>query len=281
MGGCQVVQKDSPKLRHEVILFFIATVLFTWLLWVPAFLIQNHGIPMRLPYDFFITVGTFVQSAAGFFFTNIFGGKAEVYSLFKSLLNVHISLKWMLFVFLTLPAVSAVSCLFFYLSAGTLPQMQFSPWFIPVAFAYILIFMGPLGEEAGWRGFALKKMLGYLSPMKAAVLLGMIWSFWHLPLFFINGTTQNALASFGSISAILGYSLYTVMISVLITLLYIMSNGSVFGSILLHTVGNLSLGVVPSIFSKTGAVIVLLTLCITVTAIIFKYKKILLTRYNY
>jgi len=36
---------------------------------------------------------------------------------------------------------------------GTLPQMQFSPWFIPIAFVYILIFMGPLGEEAGWRGF--------------------------------------------------------------------------------------------------------------------------------
>jgi len=118
----------------------------------------------------------------------IFGGKAEVYSLFKSLLNVHISVKWLLFIFLVLPVVSAVSCLLFYLSGGTLPQMQFSPWFISIAFVYILIFMGPLGEEAGWRGFALKKMLESLSPLKAAVLLGVIWSLWHLPLFFIKGT---------------------------------------------------------------------------------------------
>lgn len=103
-------------------------------------------------------------------------------------------------------------------------------------------------------------MLEYLSQLKAAVLLGIIWSLWHLPLFFINGTTQNALTSFGSIPAILGYFLYTVMISVFITLLYIMSNGSVFGCILLHTVGNLSLGIVPLIFSKNGAVIMLLTL---------------------
>jgi len=162
-----------------------------------------------------------------------------------------------------------------YLSGGALPQMQFPLWFIPVAFVYILIFMGPLGKEAGWRGFALKRMLEKLSPIKAAVLLGVIWSFWHLPLFFIKGTTQNALTSFGIIPAILGYFLYTVMISVLITLLYIMSNGSVFGCILLHTVGNLSLGVVPIIFSKNGAVILILTLCITVTAIIYKFKKIL------
>jgi len=268
-------QTDSHKLRHEVILFFITAIFFTWLLWVPAFLIQNHGIPMRLSYNFFITVGTFVPSIAGFFFTYIFGGKTEVYSLLKSLKNMRISVKCLLFIFLVMPAVSAVSCLVFYISGSTLPQMQFSPWFIPIAFAYILIFMGPLGEEAGWRGFALKKMLKCLSPLKAAVLLGIIWSFWHLPLFFINGTTQNALTSFGSIPAILGYTLYTVMISVLITLVYIMSNGSVFGSILLHTVGNLSLGVVPLIFSKKGAVIMLLTLCITVTAIIYKHKKIM------
>jgi len=268
-------ERDSPKLSNEIFLFFFTTISLTWLLWLPAFLIQNQGISMRLPYNFFITVGTFVPSIAGFFFTYIFGGKAEVYSLFKSMLNVRIGGRGLLFVFLVLPAVSTVSCLFFYLSGGILPQMQFSPWFIPIAFVYIFIFMGPLGEEAGWRGFALKKMLGSLSPFKASVLLGVIWSFWHLPLFFINGTTQNALISFGCIPAILGYSLYTVMISVLITLLYLMSNGSVFGSMLLHTVGNLSLGIVPIIFLKNGAVILLITLCITVSAIIYKCREIM------
>ena len=268
-------QTDSHKSKHEVLLFFITTIFFTWLLWVPAFLMQNYGIPMRLSYDFFITAGTYVPSIAGVFFTYIFGGKAEVRSLLRSLLNIRISTKWLLFILLVLPAVSAVSCLVFYLLMNTLPQAQFPPWFIPIAFVYILIFMGPLGEEAGWRGFALKRLLEYLSPFKAAVMLGIIWSIWHLPLFFINGTTQNALTSFGSIPAILGYTLYTVMISVLMTLIYIMSNGSVFGSILLHTMGNLSLGVVPIIFSKNGAVVLLLTLCFTVTAFTYKYRKIM------
>ncbi|NCB43294.1 MAG: CPBP family intramembrane metalloprotease [Clostridia bacterium] len=263
------------KSKHEVIVFFIATVLFTWLMWFPALLIQNYGVNLALPYNFFITVGTFVPSVAGFIFAYIFGGREEAYSLLKSLLNVHIRAKWLLFIFLVLPTVSAVSCLIFSLSGSTLPQMQFSPWFIPVAFAYILVFMGPLGEEAGWRGFALKKMLQNLSPIKASVLLGMVWSTWHLPLFFINGTTQNALNAFGVFPAIFGYFLYTIMISVLITLVYIMSNGSILSSILLHTVGNLSLGVVPLVFSINGAIIVLLTLCISVTAIIYKYKKIM------
>lgn len=101
-------------------------------------------------------------------------------------------------------------------------------------------------------------MLGYLSSESRSAA----WNYLVIlasALIFHKGTTQNALTSFGIIPAILGYALYTVMISVLLTLVYIMSNGSVFGSILLHTVGNLSLGVVPLIFSKNGAVIVLLT----------------------
>ncbi|HOF02932.1 MAG TPA: type II CAAX endopeptidase family protein [Atribacterota bacterium] len=267
---------DRRKSKYEILVFFITTVLSTWIIWFPALLIQNSDASLALPYKFFIMIGTFVPSVVGFIFSYIFGGKEEVYSLFVSLLNVHIRVKWLLFVFLVLPGVSALSCLIFSLSGGTLPQMQFAPWFIPIAFAYIFIFMGPLGEEAGWRGFALKKMLQNLAPLKAAVPLGIVWSIWHLPLFFIKGTTQNALTAFGIVPAISGYFLYTAMISVLITLLYIMSNGSVLGSMLLHTAGNLSLGVVPLIFSKSGAVIVLLTLCIAVTAIIYKYRKIML-----
>lgn len=268
-------QTDSPKLRRESIIFFVTTIFVTWLVWFPALLIQKYGVSMRLPYHFFITVGTFVPSTAGFFFAYLFGGKAEVLSLIKSLLNVHIRFRWLAFIFFVLPAVSAVSCLIYYLSAGNLPPMEFPLWFVPIAFIYILIFMGPLGEEAGWRGFALKRMLGHLSPFKAAVLLGIIWSFWHLPLFFINGTTQNALISFGSIPAILGYSLYTVMISVLVTLVYLQTCGSVFGSILLHTVRNLSLGVVPVVLTKYGTVMVLAALCIAVTMMTYKYRKMM------
>lgn len=106
-------------------------------------------------------------------------------------------------------------------------------------------------------------------------MLGVLWSFWHLPLFFIAGTTQNALTAFGYVPAILGYFLYTVMISVLITLLYVMTGGSLLGAILLHTVGNISLGFVPLIFSIEGAIITLLTLFVAVTAVMYKYRKIM------
>lgn len=264
---------DCIKSKYQILLFFITTILFTWLLWLPAMLIQNYGVNLPLSYDIFITIGTFVPSVVGIVFTYLFGGKKEIYLLFKSLMNVRIKAKWILFIFLVLPGVSGVSCLIFSLLGTALPQMQFAPWVIPVAFVYILIFMGPLGEELGWRGFALKQMLRSISPIRATALIGIIWSVWHLPLFFISGTTQNALTVFGIFPALFGYFLYTVMISVLITLFFIKSNCSIFGSILLHTVGNLSIGFVPLIFIKKGAVILLLVLCVVTITILYTHRK--------
>jgi membrane protease YdiL (CAAX protease family) len=266
------VQHNS---KRELTVFFAATFTSSWLLWLPALLIQSHILSIPVSCDFFLRAGSFGPSVSGLILAYGFGRKAELRSLFRSMINIHIRPKWLLFTFLVLPGVSAVSCLIYWLIGGRLPQPQFELWFVPVAFAYILIFMGPLGEEAGWRGFALKRMLRNASPMKSAILLGIIWSFWHLPLFFIEGTTQNALAAFGLLPAFSCYLLYTVMISVLITLLSVMSNDSVFSSMVFHAIGNLSLGVMPLIFSKSGAVILLLALSAATSCFTYKHRKIM------
>lgn len=264
---------EKSKSRREVILFFIVTISLTWLLWIVALLIKSRRLFLPLPFDFFLKAGSFVPSVVGLILTYILGGRTEVRFLLRALLSIHVRPGWLLFILFVLPGVSAVSCLIYSLSGGILPQPQFELWFIPVAFIYILIIMGPLGEEAGWRGFALKRILRDSNPMKSAVVLGIVWSFWHLPLFFISGTTQHALTINGLLPALLGYLLYTVMMSVLITLLYVKSNGSVLGSILLHTMGNLSLGIVPMILSKSGGAVLLIVLGITSICFVYRYRK--------
>ncbi len=259
-------------------MFFAATFTVSWILWFSALLMKSHGLSLPFLHDFLLKAGSFGPTVSGFVLAYGFGGKAEVRSLLRSLLNIRIRPQWLLFTFLVLPGVSAGSCLVVWLTGGRLPQPQFELWFVPVAFAYILIFMGPLGEEAGWRGFALKRMLRNASPMKSAASLGIIWSLWHLPLFFVEGTTQNALAAFGLLPAFLGFLLYTVTISVLITLLFVMNGGSVLGSMLFHTMGNLSLGMMPLIFSKSGAVILLLVLSAASAGCIYKHRKTMLSK---
>ena len=46
---------------------------------------------------------------------------------------------------------------------------------------------GPMGEELGWRGYALGVLRRKYSPLKASTILGLVWGFWHLPLWFLSG----------------------------------------------------------------------------------------------
>jgi membrane protease YdiL (CAAX protease family) len=57
-----------------------------------------------------------------------------------------------------------------------------------------LIALGPLGEELGWRGFLLPRMLGKMAPLSAALILGTIWMIWHIPAFLMSGVPQSNMS---------------------------------------------------------------------------------------
>ena len=52
---------------------------------------------------------------------------------------------------------------------------------------------GPLFEEPGWRGFALPRLQAQFGPLKATIILGVLWSCWHLPLFWHPHWTSSPL----------------------------------------------------------------------------------------
>ncbi len=90
---------------------------------------------------------------------------------------------------------------------------------------------GPIGEELGWRGFVLPRMLERWSPRAAGLILGVIWAVWHLPAFFIGGTPQTRLS-------LPIFLLGAVALSVLFTALFVRTAGSVLLAILLHRMAN-------------------------------------------
>jgi len=46
---------------------------------------------------------------------------------------------------------------------------------------------GPTGEQSGWRGFLQTHMEKQFPVIKASVIVGIIWGFWHTPLWFTSG----------------------------------------------------------------------------------------------
>jgi hypothetical protein len=93
---------------------------------------------------------------------------------------------------------------------------------------------GQLGEELGWRGFALPRLLQSFNATAAGLILGVTWSIWHLPAFFVGGTHQASLNLFW-------YIITGTMFSVLITWVFVNVRQSVWiAGIVPHMMANAS-----------------------------------------
>lgn len=109
------------------------------------------------------------------------------------------------------------------------PVGDFARWpeFAMGGLAMMVLDPGPIGEDPGWRGFALPRMLGRFNPTTAAVLLGVIWAVWHLPAFLFSGMPQSSLP--------LGwFCLSMVSVTVLMAWVTINTGGAVIPAILMH-----------------------------------------------
>jgi membrane protease YdiL (CAAX protease family) len=113
-----------------------------------------------------------------------------------------------------------------WLSGAEMPENWFSPT-MPLGYmVFLLIYIG-LGEEIGWRGFALPRFQERLGSLGGSIATGVFWALWHLPLFLMPGSSQ-----YGS-SLILFIYLATCW-TIPMALFVGKSHGSVIPAILLH-----------------------------------------------
>lgn len=135
------------------------------------------------------------------------------------------------------------------------------------------IITGATGEELGWRGYLLNALTKKYSPLKAAIIVGIVWSFWHLPLWFLSGYAGWEVAGYGLL-----FTVSLTSASILITMFYSLSHNLLI-PILIHFLMNFLMGLVAleqsiASFAVTSA----LYLAAAVIAILVNYKKVLYGR---
>jgi len=89
-----------------------------------------------------------------------------------------------------------------------------------------------LGEEPGWRGFALPRLIERLGPNGGTLILGIAWALWHLPLFVVAGTAQYGTPFMPFLVTLTAWSM-------VITLMVMHARGSVVAAMLFHASANL------------------------------------------
>lgn len=88
------------------------------------------------------------------------------------------------------------------------------------------------GEEPGWRGWMLPELQKRFSPLLSSAILGVVWGFWHLPLFF------NGLYPGSEPVLVFAKAGGCVLLAILFTWLYNRSGGALLLAVVLHTALN-------------------------------------------
>jgi uncharacterized protein len=163
--------------RSPLVSFFVLTYALSW--GIGALF---AGVPLIAP-DRLFGAGPLV---AALLVAAVAEGRAGLRDLGRRLVRWRVGLRWYAVV-LALPLVlMGVTVALIPVFGGTAPDWTQRPDLSPTAVMLIVLLLlplaTPLGEEIGWRGFALPRLLAVRSPLTATLILGVIWSLWHLPV---------------------------------------------------------------------------------------------------
>jgi len=221
--------------KAPVVSFFILAYLLSWLFWLPLLFMgsESRGLFMLL-----LIVGGQGPFVAAIIVSKLVG---EFKGFTRLLLMWRVSFKWY-FAALALPVLIGIVGYGVFVVIGGTPML--SPetpplYFYPLVLLFVMILGGGL-EEPGWRGFALPALLKRYTPFVASMIVGVVWAFWHLPLFFAPLSSQFGLP-FG------WYFLNTLALSVIFTWLFLKSDGSTVTAIVLHGGVNAALNWYPGL----------------------------------
>jgi len=257
--------------------FFIFSFLGSWIIWSMAVLKSYEIINVSISNETFKHFGSYAPSVVALILTFLYGGRKDLTYFLKRGILFKFDIKLYFYMFILVPGILVCSYFFTKIIWNInyelllMESLLKNPLLIFIVFFYILFLGGPLGEEFGWRGFALNRLLRIYNPFTSSIVLGIIWSVWHLPLFFIKGSAQQNI-NFA------GYVIFTTLITILITILFLKTNGSVFAAIIFHATSNLSLGLFPIFSTLQGGVSILFFLLLITSIITILNKDIIFNK---
>jgi len=178
---------------------------------------------------------------------------------------------WYVPIFFLMPGIMVLEYGLMKLMGVSIPNFQFPVLMLPVFF--VVFFIGAIGEEIGWTGYATDPLQNRWNAFEASIILGIMWAIWHVTSFVQAHYTPIWVA---------GQFATTVVLRVLIVCLYNNTGKSMFAAIAFHAMGNVSeLVLFPIYGSYYDPVITFIIMAVTAAIVTFLWGPKTLARYRY
>lgn len=252
--------------RHALLVGVLLMFLYTW-----AIELANSGIlPFGVPPAVVLTLGWgFILVSVSMTWVTL--GKAAMVTFLKRLLIWRVGWMWWLVALLLLPALQFASILLTSWLTGV-PADFSSPMIsaivpldvplLALAAPWLVFELLTNGEEWGWRGYILPRLQAKYNALIASLIVGLLWSVWHLPKFLGSGLNNER--------SFLWFTVGLLALSVLFTWLYNNTRGSILLVVLFHATQNTAGVLLPVQFAVAGGIAenLLIVLVVLVAAVV-------------
>lgn len=219
----------------KLVLYFVLAYLISWIIWLPLIL-PKFGIdilPVLPKYHHYL--GSFGPMIAAFIVKYISEGRQGIKDLLKRLAQWKVGWIWYVVV-LVVPVLLVVAAGYAdqltggqsFTMKGFSVNDEFSQ-FGPLGYFLFNFFTFGIGEETGWRGYALPALQKKFTAFTSTLILAVGWACWHIPAFI-----YRPLYSQMDVAGIAGFFMSLLMGAVVLTWLYNSTKGSLLIVALFH-----------------------------------------------
>ncbi len=237
------IKPKVPNLTSLIVFFGMAFGL-SWASWIPLAMDSRGQLDFAFDPTLLALVGAFGPFLAAFITAALLEGKHGVGMLLRGFQIWRVGWRWYSFALLWPLALSLATSGVHVLLGGAPPDLArppffdlyplpqearaLGPWaFLPLVFAQNVFLGSAMGEEPGWRGYALPRLQARFGALRASVILGLLWALWHLPLNFVQGDPREG---FFDVWLVLGL----VATAILFTWICDHARGSLLPALLFH-----------------------------------------------
>ena len=245
--------KNQKTTKHPYA-FFLLTFAYSWLLWLPSIL---SGWGVEMPFDIIsytsvvVPIGAFAPMLSAI--TLIFHkeGWSGVKAFLRKAFDFRAKPLYYILVFLLPIVIHAIA---HYLApviglevADTLmpADLPGPPIVMAIPYFFLMLFIGGGQEEFGWRGYAQQPLQERFGIVPASLLIGVIWGFWHLPLWVMPGDAHSTYS-------FIAFLIMTTSISVIYAWIYNASGQKLFLVMFFHAMNNTVAPLLPFLLWEEG-----------------------------
>jgi membrane protease YdiL (CAAX protease family) len=222
---------DKDEYRYRPVLFFICAYFFTWIFWIPAIFVPGTtGSVLML-------IGLIAPAVVSTIFVLVSGSDELKKDLKDKIISFYkvkwINVFWAVVVFALIVVFSILLSLLF---GQSLKQFSFTDDFsftgVGIGTAFVTITLASIIEEVGWKGYCEDSIGQYMNWFWESLLFGALWSLWHLPLIFIQGTYQAGLMV--NPLYVINFFISGIPLGYIITWVYLVSDRSILACMIFH-----------------------------------------------